>query len=358
MKKVFLFFAALVLFAVSSCTKEQDVESATSNQDVKSMLAVLKESGINLNNVVVNEKLKCFIVEGDIAIDFKSIPEIKACLSKKSSDTKKAYQYPNPYYATLSAVSTIDIYVDPSVGVNGWSSAVQSAVDAWNSISPNCAVKMTLTTNSSLADMKISTFFENSGTVALGNGCSNGVVGKYININTNYNTLNASTKINTIVHELGHTVGLAHTNGQSNFCTPVLIPGTSNYNDPKAVMYPYIHEWYGFSADEVKSLTTIYYKGTVIVTEFEVNVYGPVKANAGVVCNYRATVNGGSAVKYEWEAFDDNGMGIQKGWDSIFSVVMPKDYNLTVKVKVTSSDGKVALSDDWFTLNANPTTHY
>jgi hypothetical protein len=356
MKKFFLFFAAIAFFAVSSCTKEQDVESFSSNSDVKSMLTVLKESGVNLDKVVVNEKLKCFIIEGDIAIDFKSIPEIKACLLKKSSDTKKAYQYPNPYYATLSAVSTIDIYVDPSVGVNGWSSAVQSAVDAWNSISPNCAVQMTLTTNSSLADMKISTFFENSGTVALGNGCLNGEVGKFININTNYNTLDASTKINTIVHELGHTIGLAHTNGQSNFSTPILVEGTSSYNDPNAVMYPYIHSWYGFSVDEIKALKTLYHKSTEVV--FEVNVYGPVKAKAGVNCSYRAIVNGGSAVKYEWVALDDRGIIIKTGRDSTFSAVMPTNCNLTVRLKVNSSDGKVEMSDDWVTYNANPAVGY
>lgn len=262
MKKILSIAVVITLFAASSCTKEENIGVASTNSDVKEMLAVLKASGVDLNTVKVDEKQKFFLVEGDIAISFKDIPAIKEAVNREAGSLEKAYRYPNPYYASLSAASSIDIYIDPSINANGWQSAVNTAISAWNSVSPNCAVRIATTTNSSTADLRISAFTDNTSIVAVGNAPSNGAVGRYINVNTSYNYLNESTKINTIVHEIGHTVGLAHTNGQSNFCTPVLIPGTSSYNDPNAVMYPYIHAWNGFSADEVSALNTLFYRST------------------------------------------------------------------------------------------------
>lgn len=185
MKRLVLIFAAFALIAAASCSKEQDELSTAYNSDVKAMMAVLENSGVDLKNVTVNEKMKCFIVEGDVVIDFSTIPDIKACLYKKSGDLKKA--------------------------------------------------------------------------------------------------------------------------------APM----------------------------------------------FEVCVYGPLKAKNGVYCDYRASVLGESAVKYDWRAYDDKGKEFYRGVDKTFSVKMPEGVILIViKLTATSSNGRIAESDDWQTINSTPATEH
>lgn len=351
MKKLLIIALVPFLFVLGACTKEEKDVTTSTNGNVKEMLGVLQASGINLGNVKVNEKKRCFIVEGDIAIDFNDIQIIKSLLNKPQVGTK-AYRYPNPYYATLAAVSSIKVYVAPSVNNSGWESALNVAIDAWNTISPNSAVRIVVTSNSDDANLKISSFYENSQTIARGNCALNGSVGKFIDINTFYNYLSGSEKINTLVHEIGHVVGLAHTNGQSDFCTPILVSGTSAFNDPNAVMYPYSHVWNGFSSDEILTVEKIYPIG---IKQVSVRMVGPSSAVTGSVCTYGVTSSNGDN-QFEWEALDESGEIIQRGTESSFSVTMPNVSRITIKVRVSTSNTygttqKITLNSDFSQSN-------
>jgi len=82
---------------------------------------------------------------------------------------------------------------------------------------------------------------------------STGQPGKAIFINTYFNNLSASKKINAMVHELGHNFGLTHTNelkGTLISCTPLV--------DYDSVMFPITHEWTGFSVYDNIAISTLY----------------------------------------------------------------------------------------------------
>jgi hypothetical protein len=246
MKKSIFAVILLALFIFNSCKKE----NLQKEYVLEDMLEVIEQSGYNIKDVEVKENY--FLIEGDMRVDFKSIPQLKSTLGKFNSPSKlKAYHYGNPYYATRSAVQSIRLFVSPTITDAGWISAINTAVSAWNSIS-SCPVQIYFVSNATEANITINSFYENSTTVAYGYLPIAGNVGSGVSINTNYNYYSVSYKINVIAHEIGHNLGFAHSNGTApNGVSSALISGTSSADNSNAVMYPYTHEWKGFSSDEI-----------------------------------------------------------------------------------------------------------
>jgi hypothetical protein len=116
----------------------------------------------------------------------------------------------------------IDVYIDPSMptsGVDNWRTAINLAINDWNSIS-NFGAHFVLTSYPSSADITIT-----SDNGALANNVvadalfpsNTGRPGNRIRVNlNNFSGLSESQRRRNMVHELGHCIGFRHTNWETN----------------------------------------------------------------------------------------------------------------------------------------------
>lgn len=134
-----------------------------------------------------------------------------------------------------------------------WKIAISEAITNWNKV--NSSINITTQNIKSNLTIVIDSWESNS-TQGIANAymaSSTGQPGKAIFINTYFNNLSASKKINAMVHELGHNFGLTHTNelkGTLISCTPLV--------DYDSVMFPITHEWTGFSVYDNIAISTLY----------------------------------------------------------------------------------------------------
>ncbi|RYY37788.1 MAG: hypothetical protein EOP46_01300 [Sphingobacteriaceae bacterium] len=150
----------------------------------------------------------------------------------------KVSQVGTGYYVS-SSISTVVIYIDPYSGNNlpsmqSFLNEINGAVSLWNNV-PNTRLKFSITTdvNAPRHIIMISAFLANCGDAYFP---VNGLPGSMIRINTmQFAGRTFEQKRRTIAHEMGHTIGLMHTemsagiitadeNGSPAVSTP--IPGT------------------------------------------------------------------------------------------------------------------------------------
>jgi hypothetical protein len=274
-----------------SCKKDMAGTQQTSIAD-DAKIALLKQMGFQTDNIV--DKGSYFIVEGDIMMNKNASIFTKAAQSPPmpslaaTQNTVKPIAQANADY--LVAQSAISIYIDSSIpndgSQNDWHASITNAISYWNSI-PNNRIYFTLTT-SPTADIVI----QNDGglidsTPGLGQGAlavssypsTSNAPGNVIMINFDFEAgiaLTESQKEFNMVHEIGHTIGLRHTNWYLN-SEPTytsftigsytiytdganLINGTRNTGDAGSVMNggEATNSWAGFSVFDVLAIRTIY----------------------------------------------------------------------------------------------------
>lgn len=344
MKAIFKLSVFVVITSIAGCEKYEKTVSESTNEfsEVEAMVEIIEQTGIERERLAVKDEY--FILDGDIKIPFDVVDDIKKYIETDSM-VLKSYTYPNPYYAYLSRVKDIKIYINSSVSSNGWSDAVEEAIYEWNNISDFCAVNMSATTSSSDADIVISTIYEDSEVVAQAEVCVDGSIGSTIEINTYYNYYSNSYKKNVIAHELGHNIGFAHSNGVSSFTSPLLIDGTSNISNNTCVMYPTAHSWYGFHSDEVIGAYTLY------PASLDVSISGPSKGTNQGTYTWEAIVSGGSEpYTYFWESSYDNSNWEEFSTEQSITSQLPNNYNLYLRLTVTDQLGLTG-TDTHLTIN-------
>ncbi len=247
--KIFKIGAIALLLTLFSCEKEK---TEPQDQKISELYELLDETGITYTDVeVVGES---FIVEGDIEIPFSYLEEFKAEKNLKGADQ---YKYPGNYYVSQNNIKNVKVFIKSDVP-EGWKKATIASLNAWNNISGS-KINFSEVSSSASADIVVKKGYDaNNNWVAKANPAWQGKPGRNITINTKYNYFSASKKKNTIVHELGHTIRFAHTNGKSNFCTPEHISGTRTTQHSKSVMYRYTHDWWGFTGDDKKAAQEVY----------------------------------------------------------------------------------------------------
>lgn len=128
-----------------------------------------------------------------------------------------------------------------------WLTALNNAVAAWNAL-PNCKVKFSVicAANNTNPSGYVNIYYSNLGanlTIADAElpQTTNGF-GSYLRINSGYNgtSLIADAKKLNMAHELGHIIGLRHTDTQNGNDVASTIacgnPASTNYTDPQSIM--------------------------------------------------------------------------------------------------------------------------
>lgn len=244
-------FIALVLAFFASCAKEDvTVEQVTGEQEEVSQetLELISSLHFNNNDVEVIDMLlpdgsteETLLIEGDILMTFDQLKDMQP-----GKITTKQYRT----YNLVNSPRNVNV-----IGYTGGSgqgltlkqrSALQSAINNYNALNIGLNFTLTFGTNYGPYDIVV---YQNP------NGQAGGVAGfpqygnpyKYVQIFSGMENYSTATNEHVITHEIGHTVGLRHTdwfsrqscgqNGESSGSDgAVHIPGTPTGYDSTSIM--------------------------------------------------------------------------------------------------------------------------
>lgn len=215
------------LLVVLSCQKDNNIDPI--GAEIEPTLESLLKRGFTMNNII--DKGKYYVVEGDMVFQKKpSINNKRAKLNQLALD--------EGLFPTLDLIDDIRVYVE-SFPNTTWENkvidATNDAIDEWNSI-PNCKINFVYTTNSNDADITV--FYDSSlpsttwAETSTPPGC---YVGPELRLNSSTEGFSADQLHFLLTHELGHSIGFMHTDGQQNDSPTFQIPETPT-SDSQSVM--------------------------------------------------------------------------------------------------------------------------
>lgn len=174
---------------------------------------------IGITNTTVILKQDELTIDGDMVVSYADIQREL----KQSSDPTSKQRATNSSYSSVFNNSIL-YYIDPNAGIpNNWQLAFREATQEWEDLI-GTDIRFTETFNRNSARLKLTSFNEapvdGAGIIATGNLPTNrNSIGNTISVNINALILNFSTNQNqrqsTMMHEIGHTVGFQHTNGDT-----------------------------------------------------------------------------------------------------------------------------------------------
>lgn len=252
MKNTFYLF--LLLMILSSCNEENDFldyekskgifyENRLTNEE----LVYVKRLGYTEKDVVVKENI--LVIKGDLVVKKEDVIFWNKFFANDHYRKHKRYSILVEDYIVGDIKVFINQYVNGS-----WRNATQKAILEWNRL-PSTKIKIIEVDDINDADIEVKVHYDsNSSTVAWAYyPHSNTNVGSTISINTAFNYYNDSIKLNTMIHEFGHTLGFLHTNQNEG----IDIPCTPN-DDFNSVMHSNTHLWYGFTGGDKIAFQSIY----------------------------------------------------------------------------------------------------
>ena len=269
---------SLVLVA-PSCKKsdlQREQEESVSTQRIEALRSsVAASAGAPLSAVQYVADKKSFVVADDALISLEDAQARFPDSAHVRPGTSGSQQRVYTYTVARANASSISFYADASVPAE-WLAALDQAITNWNSTNSLISMKRVTATTTTTAsgpgkgkknttnttsapsyNVLVTTMYDNAtSTVAQAYYPSyTGSAGFKVTINTYYNYLSSSYKIFAMTHELGHTIGLTHTDQTYGN----LIPGTPS-TDPNSVMNSFVLPWAGFTNYDVIAVNTVYPK--------------------------------------------------------------------------------------------------
>lgn len=208
---------------------------------------------MNINKIIYDSNTSTFIIDGDVVMPLEHARDHYSHSGLKN--TNKINQQSSVYKLQPEMAALVQVYISSEV-TSEWRIAMNKAINTWNNTNSSINIT-TVNTSTSLSVNLIMGDIGDRSIIANAYYPSGGKPGTRIMINTNFaNKLNDADRIHTMIHELGHTFGLSHTNESSGS----LIPCTSS-KDTSSIM--------GMHDD---TTTFTYYDNVAISTLFPVAV--------------------------------------------------------------------------------------
>jgi hypothetical protein len=223
-----IMFSGIILILALSCSLGPNDSVVTLKEfpekmDMDQILNELRQRGFDTSDYVIDEEDNSIIVEGDIGFD----------LNELYTDSMITRHY---RYKYVTNRTTIRIAVRREVHAN-WQRAISRAISTWNSI-PGSPLTFLWVTGDHHIIIKN---FNSPSDFAIADSkfpTRSGKPGYRIRINTDFNsnaTYPFENKVRTMIHEIGHCIGLEHTDRSFQY-DPTFITGTPE-DDPSSIMH-------------------------------------------------------------------------------------------------------------------------
>ncbi|MBK7885281.1 MAG: hypothetical protein IPJ81_16995 [Chitinophagaceae bacterium] len=251
-KNYFLLPLLIVSCVISfyACKKtDQQLPAEALHQDMVDYLA--KVYGFNKNTIEATKDE--IIAEGDMVF---SANDFWKKYTVNLNDNAKHYKY-----GKVTATSNILINVASGTPTE-WVDAAKSAVTAWNSISGGLTFSIKTNVNQSTSGVSVymaelpGTFWKKP--YALAEYPSGGYPGWRIRINTKGFSSTKSEKIGIMVHEIGHCIGLTHTDSGEGTLIGNLGTCSTGTDNASIMKDDGTYSWSGFSECDKKAYDAFY----------------------------------------------------------------------------------------------------
>ncbi len=260
----------LAVFVLSvSCKKELAGDQSAKQLSDVPLYEKLKAAGFREDQI--QDLGDAYLVSGDLLFkkqvtDLKKVDQYFALKRAVKDSSAHTEQWQHPNSISSFNVENIKVYVTPALETS-YEIAFQEAMEHWAQ-DPNSKIDFNfidLSENSGLADVTFMQDNSISGAYAVAEFPSGGEPGWRIRLNTNVSAgLSFDQKIFLFAHEMGHVLGLYHTD---EYHPGYLIPGTPQ-SDPNSVMNSggyhggIVPPWNGFSAYDKIAVEYLYPWGT------------------------------------------------------------------------------------------------
>ena len=224
MKPLKLTFIILISIACTQCNQETEfLDSQFTLVTDEITLSKITKLGFDTQTYPVWQDGEFFTVEEDINIPASYLDAL--------SEGPQSEQRHWVNIVSCNEIRYITVYNNIPSGTAR--NAVSLAMRNWNNIT-KCDLFFASTSNINSAEVIISNGSLPNNVVGQANFPSNGRPGRYIRLDLNqHSNFDYAQWRSTIEHELGHSVGFAHTNGTST--NEIYIPGTL-FTDDNSLM--------------------------------------------------------------------------------------------------------------------------
>ncbi|MBC7775070.1 MAG: hypothetical protein H7246_06485 [Phycisphaerae bacterium] len=268
MKKILLLAATAMLLIANACQKENPTTQNTAEETLQMKQYLADTYGFKPESIV--EEQDHFVVEGDQCFSIKDFWEsygmtvenefmVDAAHEAGAANDRKHYRY------TYLVTKTKTIKIRILTGVpQAWQNAIIKAVTDWNAMAGGLTFMIQYASSpaSGVVNVSMKTLASDEFAEAY-YPTSNGQPGSELHINPLFNSegaLNQNGKVGVIAHEIGHTLGIRHTDsGQGSLITNVST-SCKNNPDPNSVMSAEGDFYYGFTICDKQAYFALYPK--------------------------------------------------------------------------------------------------
>lgn len=295
-RRVLTALVCVFLLSVISCENDNippETAEATppiSDLEIQRKIDFIRSTGFEQEEVIYESGI--FYVAGDMMISEQDVDQRMAAKEQNSEGGRteqRQWQYlvsPAKVKNIKIAFLTVDEYEPYNcsgttcyehqyfVG-NAWKTAFEQAASTWNQV-PGSAVHFDIVDYAD-NDYDLRIYMIGSfgrplppGAVASADlPLASQVVGPKIRVSSAYNFYSANAKLNVAIHELGHTIGITHTDVVRSGGTDSQIPGTAGLGqDASSIMNANInpnHPKTILSTDDAKAAEILYPKTKEII---------------------------------------------------------------------------------------------
>ncbi|KRB53891.1 M57 family metalloprotease [Flavobacterium sp. Root186] len=246
--------AIVTLLVISTLFSCENNDSNVSTENSNSSLKITNDNSLVINEILkkgfkkedIVESKDYFIVQGDMLFSKNIHDYAKSNLTARHNYTSSLVSAQN---------RIIKVKIHSSIPTSGnWRDAIRYAIASWKDIS-NTSI-LFVETHEETADILIGSDEGILGTTTGGYALmpsAEGRPGAMVSLNLDI-PVNYGTKIRIVAHELGHTVGILHTDEAGTNYVP-----NSPASDPNSIMNSTSNGgWAGFSQYDIQAVQFLY----------------------------------------------------------------------------------------------------